>query len=139
MNGSNLQFKCRECDSPVSFSVLNHPELSTSIECSECHKKYVLGNTLLEQLKQFEALCRQIRQSKEIFGKAAISISVGPHQVKIPFQLLLTRLSSVLELMIGEEKTTFAFRVDTLRDLPSDEEELSPLLQPHHRSKESDT
>ena len=114
---SNLEFKCTECNHPVYFSVLNDQQLSKSITCEKCDKKSLLGTQILSQLKQFEALCKQIQQSKEIFGQSAVAIDVGPHQVKIPFQLLLTRLSSVLELNIGKEKTNIAFRVDTLKGL----------------------
>ncbi|MCH9633504.1 MAG: hypothetical protein S4CHLAM7_02320 [Chlamydiae bacterium] len=97
------------------FSALNDENLSKTLTCEKCTKNYILGSQILNQLKQFEALCKQIQHSKEIFGQAAIAIDVGPHQVKIPFQLLLTRLSSVLELNIGTEKTTISFKVDTLK------------------------
>ena len=116
-SNGNLEFKCRECSSPVFFSVLENQNLSKTIKCEKCKKKYLLGEQILEQLKQFEALCKQIQESKSIFGQASIAIDVGPHQVKIPFQLLLTRLSSVLELSIGGEKTSIGFRVDTLNGL----------------------
>lgn len=112
---SNLEFKCTECDHPVFFSVLDDQHLSKTIQCSHCEKQYLFGTQILSQLKQFEALCKQIQQSKEILGQASIAIDVGPHHVKIPFQLLLTRLSSVLELNIGNEKTSISFRVDTLK------------------------
>jgi hypothetical protein len=112
---NNLEFRCKECNSGVCFSVLDNQDLSKTLTCEKCSKKYVLGSQILDQLKQFEALCKQIQLSKNIFGQAAIAIDVGPHQVKIPFQLLLTRLSSVLELNVGGENTTIAFRVDTLK------------------------
>ncbi len=111
----NLEFKCSECNTPVSFSALDHSHLSKTLTCQKCHKQYLLGPQILEQLKQFEALCRQIQLSKSIFGQSAVAVDVGPHQVKIPFQLLLTRLSSILELSIGGEKTSIAFRVDTIK------------------------
>lgn len=114
-NQHNLEFLCRDCNSAVYFSVLDNQDLAKTLTCEKCKKKYVLGSQILDQLKQFEALCKQIQLSKNIFGQAAIAIDVGPHQVKIPFQLLLTRLSSVLELNVGGENTTIAFRVDTLK------------------------
>ena len=114
---AQLEFKCKECQNSVYFSVLDNHDPSKTIQCSKCKKKYALGAQIVEQLKKFEALCLQIQESKSIFGQSAIAIDVGPHQVKIPFQLLLTRLSSVLELSIGGEKTTIAFRVDTLNGL----------------------
>lgn len=112
--GSSLEFKCTECQFPVSFSVVGEDNPSKSLVCKKCEKKYLLGPQIVAQLKKFEALCKQIQASKDIFGQAAIAVDVGPHQVKIPFQLLLTRLSSVLELNIGGEKASISFRVDTM-------------------------
>lgn len=113
--GSSLEFKCTKCHHPVSFSVMSDQETSKTLTCKHCEKEYLLGPQILSQLKKFEALCKQIQESKEIFGQAAIAVDVGPHKVKIPFQLLLTRLSSVLELSIGNEKASISFRVDTLQ------------------------
>lgn len=113
---TNLEFECKECGHGVSFSVLDSESLSKTLTCEKCKKKYLLGPQIVDQLKQFEALCKQIQLSKSIFGQAAIAIDVGPHQVKIPFQLLLTRLSSVLELNVGGENISISFRVDTLKD-----------------------
>ena len=111
-----LEFKCQACSHPIAFSVLDAAKMSATITCPSCEKSYAFGSQILEHLKKFEALCQQIQDSKEIFGQAAIAIDVGSHHVKIPFQLLLTRLSSVLELDIGGEKTTIAFRVDTSKE-----------------------
>lgn len=113
---TKLEFNCKECGQGVSFSVLDSESLSKTLTCEKCKKKYLLGTQIVSQLKQFEALCKQIQLSKSIFGQAAIAIDVGPHQVKIPFQLLLTRLSSVLELNVGGENISISFRVDTLKD-----------------------
>lgn len=111
---SSLHFNCTECQNPVLFSVTDDFSPTKILTCEKCAKEYSLSEQILSQLRKFEALCKQIQESKEIFGQSAIAVDVGPHQVKIPFQLLLTRLSSVLELDIGGEKTNISFRVDTL-------------------------
>lgn len=112
-----LEFSCTECRHPVTFTTFADFEFKKSLTCSSCQKAYQLSDELFDQLHKFEALCRQIQESKEIFGQAAIAVDVGPHHVKVPFQLLLTRLSSVLELNIGGETANVSFRVDTLKDL----------------------
>ena len=111
-----LQFKCIECASDVFFTVLDYNSYSKPVECSKCHKKYQFGENIVDKLKKFEALCRQIQESKEIFSQSAIAIDVDGLQVKMPFQLLLTRLSSILELNIGGEKTVISCRVDTRKE-----------------------
>lgn len=88
------------------------------IVCSQCEKRYAFDSSLLVQLQQFEALCRQIHASSSILGSTAIAIDVGSHHVKVPFNILLTRLSSVIDLQMGEKRVSIAFRVEPLKDVP---------------------
>ena len=118
--GHLLEFNCQQCATPVLFSVFELESQNTSISCTHCKKKYALQDeTLIRQLKKFEALCRQIRESEEILGNTAVGIDVGNHHVKVPFKLLLTRLSSSLDLMIGNRPVTIAFRIEPL-NLPKE-------------------
>lgn len=114
-----LQFFCQECEAPVHFSVLNPEQFNGTLKCSECEKRYVFDDeVLLRHLQQFEALCRQIHDSKEILGNTAIAIDVGLHHVQVPFNILLTRLSSVIELNINGKKSVISFRVEPIKDIP---------------------
>jgi hypothetical protein len=84
--------------------------------CSGCGKKYGLQDeTLKRQLNLFAALCRQIQQSEEILGNTAVAVDVGPHNVKIPFKLLLTRLKSTLDLQVGDTKLVVTYRVQPIQ------------------------
>src|ERR1700721_993497 len=97
--GHVLQFSCQRCKTPVKFSVFELEASNAPIQCSQCAKKYALNDdTLKTQLRKFEALCRQIVESEEILGNTAVGIDVGDHHVKVPYKLLLTRLSSNLDL-----------------------------------------
>lgn len=117
--GHKLQFHCLECNEPIVFSVLDREHFSRVVTCAQCQRKYVFEDeTLLRHLKQFEALCRQIYASEEILGSTSIAIDVGLHHVKVPFNILLTRLSSVIELNIDGKKLVIAFRVEPLKDVP---------------------
>ena len=117
--GHTLQFLCEGCDAPVLFSVLNSRDFCGIVQCQSCGKKYAFEDeTLLRQLKQFESLCRQIHASEEILGSTAIAIDVGSHHVKVPFNILLTRLSPVIELNMLGKKVVIAFRVEPLKDVP---------------------
>jgi hypothetical protein len=116
-----FQIDCLCCKRPVAFSIsdldtsdLDAPYQYTS--CPECGKKYGLqGETLKRQLKMFAALCRQIQQSEEILGNTAVAVDVGPHNVKIPFKLLLTRLKSTLDLQVGDTKLVVTYRVQPIQ------------------------
>ena len=109
---SVFQIPCLHCKHPVSFALFEL-EKECVIECSHCKKKYAIGDqTLKRQLAQFARLCREIRASEEILGSSSIAVDVGPHSVKIPFKILLTRLQSTLDLKIGSERVSVVFRTE---------------------------
>jgi len=117
--GHKLQIHCQGCEEPILFSVLNRDDFDCVVPCLKCGKKYAFDDeTLLRHLRQFESLCRQIHASEEILGGTSIAIDVGSHHVKVPFNILLTRLSSVIDLDIDGEKFSVAFRVEPLKDVP---------------------
>ena len=116
--GHTLEFECHQCEHPVSFSIF-HIEKHSDITCPHCAKLYRFEDeSLKRQLKKFEALCRQIHDSEEILSQTAVGIDVGNQKVKIPFKLLLTRLSSCLDLCIGGKASTISFRFEPLNDVP---------------------
>lgn len=116
--GHSLQFKCLTCGTPATFSVFDLDTQAT-ICCHHCEKKYAFTDPILiRQLKKFEALCRQIQDSEEILGAASVGVDVGEHHVKVPYKLLLTRLSSSLDLNMGGQKVSIFFRIEPLKDTP---------------------
>lgn len=118
--GHLLEFSCQGCHEPVSFSVFELDKKDCHVHCTHCSKKYAFNDvTLQQQLKKFAALCHQLNESEEILGNAAVGIDVGEHHVKIPFKLLLTRLNSCLELMIGNKPVSISFRIEPLKDTPA--------------------
>jgi hypothetical protein len=119
MVGHKLQFHCQNCEEPILFSVLDRKHFTKVVPCVSCGRKYAFDDeSLLKHLMQFEALCHQIYASEEILGSSAIAIDVGNHHVKVPFNILLTRLSSVIELNVNGKKSTILFRVEPLKDVP---------------------
>lgn len=117
--GHRLQFHCHQCGTPILFSVLERKNFNKGIMCSCCGQKYAFDDqTLQDDLRQFEALCYQLHASQKILGKTSVAIDVGSHHVKVPFNLLLTRLSSVIELNINGKTSQIAFRVEPLIDVP---------------------
>lgn len=115
--GHSLYFKCLSCHAPIHFSIfdLDH---SLSIDCHSCPKKYAFNDPILtRQIKKFEALCCIIHESEEILGNACVGADVGSHHVKIPYKLLLTRLSSSLDLIMNEQPISITFRIEPLQEL----------------------
>lgn len=117
--GHTLQFKCLSCQSPVTFSIFAL-DGNADVHCQTCEKKYAFNDpVLIRQLKKFEALCQQIHDSEEILGAACVGVDVGEHHVKVPFKLLLTRLSSHLDLNMAGQKVSIFFRIEPARDTPA--------------------
>ncbi len=114
--GKTLRLKCLGCEKELSFSIFEL-EQQGKVCCDQCGKVYAFEDpTLLRQLRKFEALCRQIRESDEILSMSHVGVDVGNQQVKIPYRLLLTRLNSQLELKIGEIPLTISFRLEPISD-----------------------
>ena len=118
--GHKLQFECEECAKPVLFSVLDKESFSKGVHCSGCKKYYRFDDeTLVRHLGLFEELCQQIYKSQEILGRSSVAIDIGAKCVKVPFNLLLTRLSSVIELNMNGKKSEIAFRLEPLMEVPT--------------------
>lgn len=116
--GHLLQFCCQSCQNPIQFSVFDL-EKSEGISCSECGLIYDFSDeTLRRQLRKFENLCRQIQLSEEILSNTSVGIYLGDREVKIPYKLLLTRLNSTLDLMVGDRPLTITFRIEPTIDTP---------------------
>lgn len=116
--GHQLEFTCCGCKNEVAFSLFEIEKGNHLVKCSHCGKGFSFDDeTLLRQLKKFEKLCMQIRDSEEILGRTSVGIDVNGHSVQIPFKLLLTRLSSTLDLLIGDQPLSIHFRIEPAADL----------------------
>lgn len=116
--GHHLEFKCLSCNTPVAFSIFDL-EASKPIPCTGCEKKYSFSDpTLVRQIKKFDALCRQIKESEEILGMSNVGVDVGEHHIKVPYKLLLTRLSTSLDLKLGDKSLSILFRMEPAKDTP---------------------
>lgn len=108
-----LEFSCKRCAHPIGFSIL----ITNSLLCSSCGQEYLFDDPQLKvHLEKFECLCRQLIESKEILSSASVGVDVGEQSVKIPFNLLLTRFNSFLELEMEGEKIEIVFRAEPLKD-----------------------
>lgn len=116
--GPQLHFKCLKCQAEIFFSILGISQ-DQCLQCENCSRSYHFGQEIVTQIQKFEMLCFQIHQSEEILGQTAVAIDVGPHQIKVPYRLLLTRLASVLDLVVGDQRVEIFFRIEPLKDYES--------------------
>ncbi len=112
-----ISIACTTCKNPVLLSLgAIEAELSCIADCSQCGKKYgIEPGKLAHQLALFVALCKQLKKSEEILSSSSIAVTVGPHEIKVPFKLLLSRFRSTLDIDIGGIKTTVSYRTEPLK------------------------
>jgi len=119
--GHQLQFDCLSCKEKVGFSIFALDKSQATVVCSNCSKQYVLKDPILQrQLRKFDALCRQIAESEEILGNTSVGVNIGEHHVSIPYKLLLTRFHASLDLKIGNQPLSIAFRLEPSSDVPEE-------------------
>lgn len=119
--GHLLEFECVNCHSPVTFSVATND--LKPLECDSCKKKYIFEDpVLIRQLKKFQDLCKQIHESEEILGMTHVGIDVNGQSIKVPYRILLTRLNSALDLVLGDQPLSIRFRIEPSKDLGSTHE-----------------
>ena len=112
----NIDFECvkEDCNDAVQFS-LRQAERDQKIVCSSCKKEYHLDKSLVEKLKSFEHLVQAVKSARDILGNTSVGVTVERRTVKIPYRLLLTRMTTMLDLKIGDQALTFRFRVEPLK------------------------
>ncbi len=117
--GHLLQFCCQSCQNSIQFSIFDL-EKHERITCSQCALVYDFSDEVLKrQLKKFENLCHQIQLSEEILSNTSLGIYLGDREIRIPYKLLLTRLNSTLDLMVGDRPLTITFRIEPVIDTPT--------------------
>ena len=119
--GHLLQFDCLDCHKPVQFSVFEIENQKDGITCAHCQKRYIFADPdLTRQIKKFETLCRTLCDSEEILSNTSVGVDVGGRQIKIPYKILLSRLSSHIDLDIGGKKISIQFRIEPTKDVPKE-------------------
>lgn len=117
--GHLLQFSCQSCQHPVQFSMFDLDKSKEGTRCSSCGLVYDFSDeTIQRQLRKFIDLCLQIQRSEEILSNTSVGVYIGDREVKIPYKLLLTRLNSTLDLMVGDRPLTITFRIEPATDTP---------------------
>jgi hypothetical protein len=111
-----IQVHCTHCNSLVSIPYHPTKKLPWIAKCPGCGKQFGIESpVIVRQVRLFVDLCRQIKESEEILANAAIAVTVGSTEVKIPFRLLLTRLKTSLSLSIEGKEVLVSSRIEPLK------------------------
>ncbi|MDD5644875.1 MAG: hypothetical protein PHO00_05460 [bacterium] len=112
-----IEFKCvsKNCDGTLSFMV-NQIKKNSILKCDKCGNEYKFGQELISKLEMFDRLIKAVSEAKSILGDTNVAIDFEGHSLKVPYRLLLTRLSTSLKLEVGGQTVDFSFRVEPLKD-----------------------
>ena len=104
---------CTECSTDIDIPLKSLSTLPLIVQCSQCKKQYGFhDSTIVQQMTQFISLCKELKASEDILSHTSIAVQVGSQEVKIPFKILLTRLRSTLDLMVGGKKMVLSYRTE---------------------------
>lgn len=117
-NNKQIEFNCIQngCQQSIHFK-LSDIEQNLHVRCPKCKKEYTFSSDFVNKLKKFDLLIGAIKESKDILSNVNIAISVKNHQVRIPYNLLLTRMNTLLTLNLGDNQLNFRFRVEPLQEV----------------------
>jgi len=108
-----LSLSCTECNHAIEIPLSSLSTLPLILQCSRCQKQYGFhDSTIVQHMKQFISLCKEIKASEDILSQSSIAVRMGSQEVKIPFKLLLTRLRSTFDLVVGDKKMTLSYRTE---------------------------
>jgi transcription elongation factor Elf1 len=114
--GFSISVHCTHCNSLVCIPHQPTKKLPWIAKCPGCGKQFGIESpAIARQVKLFVDLCQQIKASEEILTNAAIAVTVGSTEVKIPFRLLLTRLRTSLDLDVGGKRVSVSSRIEPLK------------------------
>lgn len=117
--GSQLTFPCLACQNQVAFSLWELHKEDEEVTCPHCNAIYAFkDDSLRRQLQKFDALCRQLVESEEILADTSVGVTLNGQEVLIPYRILLTRFTSVLQLRMGEITLPITFRLEPTQDYP---------------------
>jgi len=115
--GQKIEFKCvsKDCEGTIVFLV-SQIKKNSVLKCDKCGNEYKFDRDLISKLEMFDHLVRAVSDAKSILGDTNVAIDFEGHNLKVPYRLLLTRLSTSLKLDIGGQTVDFSFRVEPLKD-----------------------
>ena len=82
--------------------------------CEVCHRSYHFDRTFLDKLRRLRNLIFAIQGAGDILGNVNVAIQTMSHEVKVPYNLLLTRMNTVITLEVGKRQVDFNFRIEPL-------------------------
>jgi hypothetical protein len=115
---AQVDFVCidEECNSVIQFNVMDVEKGGGGISCPVCHREYRFDEGLVDKLRRLRSLIFAIQGASEILGDVEVAVQTPSHEVKVPYNLLLTRMNTMITLEVGGRHVQFHFRIEPLND-----------------------
>ncbi len=115
---AHVDFACLEddCRAAIGFNLMQLEKSKGAVACPVCRRSYHFDLDFLDKLRRLRNLIFAIREAGEILGSVNVAVQTMTHEVKVPYNLLLTRMNTVITLEIGGRKVDFNFRIEPLND-----------------------
>ena len=115
---ARIDFDCidEECGRTVQFNLMNLEKNDGLVTCVHCHRGYEFDEDFRQKLGKPKTLVLSVKDAEDILGNVNIAVTTPAGEVKIPYQLLLTRLNTLITLDVSGRKIDFNFRIEPLND-----------------------
>ena len=116
---AQVDFVCvdDDCNSVIEFNVMDVENGGGgSVSCPVCHRQYQFDEALVDKLRRLRSLIFAVQDAAEILGDVEVAVQTPSHEVKVPYNLLLTRMNTMITLDVGGQRVQFHFRIEPLND-----------------------
>ena len=115
---ATIDFECIEddCGKAIKFNLMTLRENKGQVSCPNCHRPYQFDRAFLSKLEKLRNLVLAVKEAEDILGNCNVAVTTSAGEVKIPYQLLLTRLNTLISLDVGDRQVDFNFRIEPLNE-----------------------
>ncbi len=115
---AHVDFACLEddCRATIEFNLMQLQEANGVVSCPICRRGYHFDQEFLDKLSRLRALIFAVQGAGDILGSASVAVQTMSQEVKVPYNLLLTRMNTVITLDVGDRKVDFNFRIEPLNN-----------------------
>ncbi len=115
---AKIDFDCLEadCGQTIQFNLMGLKKNKGVVTCPHCHRPYEFDRAFLGKLEKLRTMVQAVKDAEDILGNCNVAITTPAGEVKIPYQLLLTRLNTLISLDVGDRKIDFNFRIEPFND-----------------------
>jgi hypothetical protein len=105
-----------ECDAVIQFNIMDLEAAKGQVMCPACRRAYHFEKSFIDKLSRLRKLILAVRDAEDLLGNVNVAVTTPTGEVKVPYQLLLTRLNTVFSFDIGGRQVDFHFRIEPLNE-----------------------